>query len=159
MDDKEKLYLMLEEYRALRAEEIARTRLEHQFYGLAVAIGMALAIAGTFAHRPGLFLGFVILTAILLGCPMVLMQHEIAGLGKRLREIEYEINTRTKDRLFARESDRTPLQVNWADREALQQNWARLRADSRIYAERWRNGVRQFRESVRGRSNRQGPLG
>ncbi len=157
MDEKEKLYLMLEEYRALRTEEMERTRFQHQLYAVAVVTGMGLAAAGIFADRPGLFILLIVITAVLAGVPIALMHHELHAVGARLREIEYQVNTRTADRIFARESDRTPFGVN-TDNEALRRHWGRLRADSRVYAERWRNGVRHFRETVRARADRNRPL-
>ena len=118
---------------------------------------MGLATAGAFAHRPGFFLFLIVCTALLAGLPIALLQHELAGAGKRLREIEFEMNTRTSDRIFARESDRTPLSVrtDWADREALRRNWTTFVAEGRAYAERWRAGVRHMRETVRSRPLRQ----
>jgi hypothetical protein len=160
MDDKEKIYLMLEEYRALRAEEMERTRFQHQLYAVALAVGMGLAAAGIFAHRPGLFIFLIVVTAILAGVPIALMHYELHAVGTRLREIEYQVNTRSADRIFARESDRRPfnLHSHFADDEALRRNWERLRTDSRLYAERWRDGVRHFRETVRARANRNRPF-
>ena len=160
MEEKDKLYLMLEEFRALKSEEMERTRLEHQLYAVGVALGMGLATAGVFAHRPLFFLFLIIGTALLAGIPIALLQHEISAVSARLREIEYQMNTRTSDRIFARESDRTPLRVHadWIDRDALRRNWWRLRLDSRRYAKRWRTGVRQFRETVRGRPQRREPF-
>jgi hypothetical protein len=159
MDNKEKIYLMLEEYRALRAEEMERTRFQHQLYAVALFTGMALATAGVFAHRPGLFIFLIVVTAILAAMPIALMHYELHGVGARLREIEYQVNTRSADRIFARESERRPfsLHSDFADNEALRRNWERLRTDSRIYAERWRDGVRHFRETVRARANRHRP--
>lgn len=156
MDEKEKLYLMLEEYRALKAEEMERTRFQHQLYAVAVVTGMGLAAAGVFADRPGLFILLIFITAVLAGVPIALMHHELHAVGTRLREIEYQVNTRTADRIFARESDRRPFRIHsdFANNEAMRRHWERLRADSRVYAERWRDGVRHFRETVRARANR-----
>ena len=160
MDDKDKIYLMLEEYRALRSEEMERTRFQHQLYAVALVTGMALATAGVFAHRPALFILLIVITALLAGVPIALMHYELHAVGTRLREIEYQVNTRTADRIFARESDRRPFsfQSDLGENEALRRNWERLRADSRVYAERWRDGVRHFRETVRGRANRNRPF-
>jgi hypothetical protein len=160
MDEKEKIYLILEEYRALRREEMERTRFQHQLYAVGLVTGMALATAGVFAHRPGLFIALIIVTALLVASPIALMHYELHGVGARLREIEYQVNTRTADRIFARESDRRPFsfQSDFADNEALRRNWERLRTDSRAYAERWRDGVRHFRETVRARTNRDRPF-
>jgi hypothetical protein len=156
MDGKEKIYLMLEEYRALKAEEMERTRFQHQLYSVALFTGMALATAGVFAHRPGLFIFLIVLTAILAAVPIALMHHELHGLGTRLREIEYQVNTRMADRIFARESERRPfsLQFDFAENEALRRHWERMRAESRLYAARWKLGVRHLRETVRARANR-----
>jgi hypothetical protein len=152
MEVKDKLFLMLEEYRALRAEEMGRTRMQHQLYGLAVTLGMGLATAAVFAHRPGFFLFLIVGTVVLVGLPIALLQYEMSGVSKRLREIEYEMNTRASDRIFARESDRAPLtwRNDWVDRDALRRNWDGLVAESRTHAERWRAGMRHFRETVRG---------
>jgi hypothetical protein len=151
MEVKDKLFLMLEEYRALRAEEMGRTRMQHQLYGLGVALGMGLATAAVFAHRPGFFLFLIVGTALLFGLAIALHQFEMSGVRKRLREIEYEMNTRASDRIFGRESDRAPLawRTDWVDRDALRRNWEGLVAESRTHAERWRDGVRHFRETVR----------
>jgi hypothetical protein len=157
MDEKEKLYLMLEEYRALRTEEMERTRFQHQLYAVAVVTGMGLAAAGIFADRPGLFILLIFITAVLAGVPIALMHHELHGVGTRLREIEYQVNTRTADRIFARESDRTAFRLN-ADNEALRRHWERLQAESRVYAARWKHGVRHLRETVRARANRHRPF-
>jgi hypothetical protein len=160
MDDKEKIYLMLEEYRALRTEEIERTRFQHQLYAVALAVGMGLATAGIFADRPGLFILLIFITAVLAGVPIALMHYELHAVGTRLREIEYQVNTRMADRIFARESERRPfsLQSDFAENEALRRHWERLRRDGRVYAERWRDGVRNFRETVRARTNRHRPF-
>ena len=160
MDDKEKIYLMLEEYRTLRTEEMERTRFQHQLYAVGLFTGMALATAGVFAHRPGLFIFLIVVTAILAAAPIALMHYELHGVGTRLREIEYQVNTRSADRIFARESDRRPFsfQSDLSENEALRRHWERLRSDSRIYADRWRNGVRSFRETVRARTSRNRPF-
>lgn len=160
MDEKEKIYLMLEEYRALRTEEMERTRFQHQLYAVALVTGMGLAAAGIFSDRPGLFILLIVITAVLAGVPIALMHYELNGVCMRLREIEYEVNTRTADRIFARESERRPFRIHsdFADNEALRRHWDRLRADSRVYAARWKHGVRQFRETMRGRANRDRPF-
>ena len=159
MELKDKLFLMLEEYRALRAEEMGRTRMQHQLYGLAVALGMGLATAAVFAHRPGFFLLLIVGTALLFGLPIALLQYEMNGVSKRLREIEYEMNTRASDRIFARESDRAPLawRTDWVDRDALRRNWDGLVAESRTHAERWRAGVQRVGETIRSRPLRPRP--
>jgi len=156
MDEKEKVYLMLEEYRALKAEEMERTRFQHQLYAVALAVGMGLATAGVFGNRPGLFIFLIFLTAVLAAVPIALMHYELHAVGTRLREIEYEVNTRVADRIFARESERRPfsLQSDVAEHEALRRHWERMRAESRVYAARWKYGVRHLRETVRARNNR-----
>jgi hypothetical protein len=156
MDDKDKIYLMLEEYRVLKAEEMERTRFQHQLYAVALVTGMALATAGVFAHRPGLFILLIVITALLAAVPIALMHYEIYAVGTRLREIEYQVNTRVADRIFARESDRRPFsfQSDLAEHEALRRHWERMRAESRVYAARWKYGVRHLRETVRARTNR-----
>jgi hypothetical protein len=158
MDDKEKLYLMLEEYRSVRTEQSDRMRLQHHLFALAVALGMGLATAGAALHRPVFFIALIIAQALLLGAPIALLEYEIHSAAKRVREIEYEMNTRTGDRLFARESDRPTFRINRASLgvEGWRTGWTRLRSNSGEYARRWRDGARQFRASLRRPSARTG---
>lgn len=151
MDDKEKLYLMLEEYRSVRTEQAERIRLQHHLFALAVALGMGLAIAGAALHRADLFILLIISQALLLGAPIALLEYEIHSAAKRVREIEYEVNTRVGDRIFARESDRPTFRIH-PDAfgiEGLRTGWTKWRVNSGEYARRWRDGARQFRATLR----------
>src|SRR6185312_5136017 len=152
MDDKEKLYLMLEEYRSVRTEQSDRLRLQHHLFAVAVALGMGLATAGAALHRPVFFIA----QALLLGAPIALLEYEIHSAAKRVREIEYEVNTRTGDRLFARESDRPTFRINRASLgvEGLRTGWTRVRTHGGEYARRMRDGARQFRATLRRPSGR-----
>ena len=156
MDDKEKLYLMLEEYRSVRTEQSERMRLQHHLFAVAVALGMGLATAGAALHRPVFFIILIIAQALLLGAPIALLEYEIHSAAKRVREIEYEVNTRTGDRLFARESDRPTFRINRASLgvEGLRTGWTRVRTHSGEYTRRMRDGARQFRATLRRPSGR-----
>jgi hypothetical protein len=153
MDDKEKLYLMLEEYRSVRSEELQRTRLQYQLYATAVALSIVIAGLGLSFGARGLALFLIILTAALFMIPIALLQQDILGASRRAREIEGEINRRTGERLYARESERAPFVIGTAlfDRVELRQRWSRFQEHGRERGERWRRGMSQFRESVRSR--------
>jgi hypothetical protein len=121
---------------------------------------MALATASLFAHRLGLFIFLILLTVVLAAVPIALSHFELQSVATRLRDIEYRINTAADDRIFARESERHPLRVEWtdADKRAVQRRWRRLVRRSRIYGDHWQRSVRDFGETVRTNVSRHRPF-
>ncbi len=106
MDEKEKVYLLLEEYRTVRAELHGARSLR---YLLAVAGGLVLLVALALATgfgAVGTAIGLIVLLVVLMSFALSELHPRVEAARARLCEIETEIDRRAGERLFVWESDR-----------------------------------------------------
>lgn len=92
MDAKEKIAIIMEEYKALRAEVLQKNTVLIQIFVVSGTIGAG--ILGAMIQYRAYTAGFAMLSAILILVILALWMHalQIRVVARRLREIEMEIN-------------------------------------------------------------------
>jgi hypothetical protein len=104
LNEKDRIGIMLEEYKALRAEIVARTTMQAQ---LSAAFGAgAITVFGLMFANDLIIIGSIMII-LLLGLFYLVsnfLNEDTRNIGERLLEIENEINYRARDRLFSWES-------------------------------------------------------
>jgi hypothetical protein len=104
LNEKDRIGITLEEYKALRAEIVARTTMQAQLTS-AFGAGVITVIGLTFSYH--IFKVGPIMIILLLGLFCLVsafLNDDTRNIGKRLLEIENEINRRAGERLFFWES-------------------------------------------------------
>jgi hypothetical protein len=103
LNEKERIGIILEEYRALRAEIVARTTMQAQINS---GIGAGFITITGFMVVYNVLAGvlMILLLSILSTALSIFLFDDIHNLAERLLEIEDEINRRVGERLFSWES-------------------------------------------------------
>ncbi len=105
MDPKDKIAILLEEYKAIRAEILQRTVMLNRIYAVAGTIGAGLI--GAMIQTGLIVAGVATLTVLIaiVAFGIWLNDHTIRVLALRVRIIESEVNRLAKDKLLAWETD------------------------------------------------------
>lgn len=105
MESKDKIAIVLEEYKTLRAEVLQRTLMLSQIYAVAGTVGAG--IIGAMVQYTAIASGTVMLGALggLVTFATWLIDHEIRAVATRLQEIEAQVNALAGSRLLAWETD------------------------------------------------------
>lgn len=116
MDEKDKIQIILEEYKTLRAEIMQRHIAATQVFtvsGIAFVtiVGLALANDSIFI---GILLCLIVLFLVLVAALM--HDNDVRIVASKLREIEAEVNRRAADKLLDWETSRGLLAVGYAER-------------------------------------------
>jgi hypothetical protein len=104
LNEKDRIGIMLEEYKALRAEIVARTTMQAQ---LSAAFGAgAITVFGLMFAYHYYWIGSIMIGLLLVVLYLVsdFLNEDTHNIGKRLLEIENEINRRAGETLFSWES-------------------------------------------------------
>jgi hypothetical protein len=105
MDAKDKIAIILEEYKTLRAEILQRTSMLNQIY--AVTGTIAAGVLGAMVQYGAIAAGVAMLLALAMLAIFAtwLLDHEIRVVATRIRQIETEINGLAESRLLVWETD------------------------------------------------------
>jgi len=111
LNEKERINIILEEYKALRAEVVARTTMQVQIYSVFGA--GVITVIGLMVVYKIIIGGFIMLCllSILSTIISVFLTVGIRNIAEHLLEIESEINRRAGERLFSWESKFGILQL------------------------------------------------
>jgi len=104
LSEKDKINIILEEYKALRAEILMRTTIQTQVLAAFGAAGISI-VGVSIAYRMLLFcVVMTVLLSLIAWMTFMFLDGDFKNIAIRLREIENEINTRSGDNLFSWET-------------------------------------------------------
>jgi hypothetical protein len=126
LSQKDRIMIMLEEYKTLRTEMIERHTAFLQMFSMAAA---ALTAAAGWAvsqklWTPLLIVGAAVAVGVTVG--FLILNHDSYVLSEQLRKIEADINKRTSDQLLSWETTRGIEQYGYLER--IRDSLRRLRA-------------------------------
>ena len=125
MSQKDRIGIILEEYKTLRSEMIERHTAFMQLFALATSA--MVATIGLAVSQKAWLAGVSVCVAVVAGVAIgaLILDHDSRVLSTRLQEIEADINSRTKDQLLRWETTRGIEQYGYIER--LLEAWKRLR--------------------------------
>lgn len=104
MEEKDKITIMLEEYRTLRAELLQRNTIMYQIYAISGTIGAATSVIMIQYHAYLAGLVIILALGIWITLTTSIIRYDSRAASTRIRQIEAEINRRSQDTLLCWET-------------------------------------------------------